>query len=132
MSWVRLLAWSEKSTWAEHSESPSATHSTWAQQEHSHPSHFAVDFWSWSERELDHSHAAEFRSELALMMTTTMSCRLNCLICHLSGFRVLVARLVQVSGVSCVSHDAVRLVTSPPCVSRHTESSVPDHPWPDC
>ena len=42
------------------------------------------------------------------MMTTRMSCRLNCLICHMSGFHGLVVRLVQVSGLSCVSHDAVR------------------------
>ena len=46
------------------------------------------------------------------MMTKT-SCRLDCLICHLSGSRGLVVRLVQVSNVSCVSHDAVRLVPGP-------------------
>ena len=49
-------------------------------------------------------------------MTTRISCRLNGLICHLSGFSVLVVRLVQVSGVSCVSHDAVRLVPGPNAV----------------
>ena len=66
------------------------------------------------------------------MMTTRVSCRLNCLICHLSVSRVLAARLVQVSGVSCVSHDAVRLVPGPRAlpVSRATmkclnASSVP-------
>ena len=47
------------------------------------------------------------------MMTTKMSCRMNCFICHLSVFRGLVVRLVQVPGVSCVSHDAVRLVPGP-------------------
>ena len=35
------------------------------------------------------------------MLTTRMSCRLNCLICHLSGLHVLVIKLVQVSGASC-------------------------------
>ena len=47
------------------------------------------------------------------MMTKKKNCHLNCLICHLSGFRELVVRPVQVSNVSCVSHDAVRVVPSP-------------------
>ena len=41
------------------------------------------------------------------MMTTWMKSHLNCLTCHLSRLRGPVVRLVQVSGVSCVSHDAV-------------------------
>ena len=89
-----------------------ATQSTKAQQEHLHPSLSVVDFWYWSELELDHSRVVEFHSELVLM-TKRMTCRLNCLICHLSGLRLLVMRVVQVSGASCVSHDAVRSVPSP-------------------
>ena len=71
-------------------------------------------------------------TELVVMMTTRMNCHLNCLMCLLSGFRGLVVRLVQVLGVSCVSHDAVRLVPGPKAlpVSRATMkflnvSSVP-------
>ena len=52
-------------------------------------------------------------SELAFMMTTRKNCHLNCLICRLSGFRDLVVRLVHVTRVSCVSHDAVRSVPGP-------------------
>ena len=89
-----------------------------------------VDLWNWSELELEYSRAAEFRSGLVLM--TTMNCHLNGLICPLSGFREQVVTLVRVSGVSCVSHDAVRLVLGPRAlfVSRATMmflnvSSVP-------
>ena len=32
------------------------------------------------------------------MMTTKINCRLNCMVCHLSGFRGLVVKLMQVSG----------------------------------
>ena len=73
----------------------------------------SVDLWDWSELGLESSRAAEVHSELVLMMTTKKSCHLNCWICLLSGFRELVVRLVQVSGVSCVSRDAVRLVQGP-------------------
>ena len=55
--------------------------------------------------------SVEFHSELVLMTTTTKDCHLNCLFCCVSGFRELVVRLVQVSSVSCFSHDAVRSVT---------------------
>ena len=73
----------------------------------------AVDFWNWSELELGHSRAAEFHSKLVVMMTTRMNCRLNYLICHLSLFVDWWKGGCQVSGVSCVSHDGVRLEPSP-------------------
>ena len=86
----------------------------WALQELSPPSLPAVDLWSWSELELEYSRAAELHSELVLLMTTRKSCHLDCLICRLSGFfRELVVGLVQLSGVACVSHDAVRSVPVP-------------------
>ena len=66
------------------------------------------------------------------MMKTKKNSHWNCLICRLSGSRKLVVRRVQISGVSCVSHDAVRLVPGPNAllVSRATmivlsASSVP-------
>ena len=62
--------------------------------------------------ELEHSRAAEFHSEVALMITK-MNCCLNCLISRLSVRHGLVVRLVQVSDVSCVFHDAVSSVSGP-------------------
>ena len=87
------------------------------------PSLSAVDFWNWPDLELQCSRAAEFHSELVLIMTTKKNCHRNCLICRLSvsGFCVLAARLVQVSNVSCVSHDAARSV--PPCISSNNAVS---------
>ena len=108
MSWVQLLAWSAKSTCAELSESPSAKQSARALQELSPPSPSAFDFWNWSELEPEHSRAAEFHSELVLVMTTRNNCHLKCLICRLSVIRELVVRLVQVPGVSCVTTWCVR------------------------
>ena len=65
-----------------------------------------ADFRNWSERELV-SFCAEFQSELVLMMTMKKNCYLSCVICDLSGSSELVVKLVQVSSVSWVSHDAV-------------------------
>ena len=65
------------------------------------------------------------------MMTTRKNCHLICLICRLSGSRELVVRQVQVLGVSCVSHDAVRWVPDPrvlllprPTMERFVVSSL--------
>ena len=108
-------------TWNELSESLPTTHYRQVQQEHSPSSFSAVDFWNRSELELEHSRVADLRPELALMLTK-MCCRMNCFICCPSGLRGLVEGLVQVSDVSCVSRDGVRLVPDP-CNSSNNEVS---------
>ena len=100
-------------TWAELPASLTATPSRLLQQAHLLPWLSAVDFWNRSELELEHSRAAKCHSGPAMTLTTKMNCCLNCLICRLSGLHGLVVRLVHVSGVSCFSHDAVRLVSGP-------------------
>ena len=100
----------------------------WHSKNIRHPSLFAVGFWNWFGLGFEYSRAAEFHSELVLMMTTKKNCHLNCLICHLFGFRELVVRQVQVSSLRCFLRLPRRGAfgtrsQDTPCISSNNEVS---------